>query len=78
MENATHVKEEARRLVKELPENVSWADFTRLVLERQRVEEGLADLDAGVSWTSEESRESLGIPTLCADDDGHGGDRPLQ
>ena len=41
MENATHVKEEARRLVEELPENVSWADFARLVLERQRVEEGL-------------------------------------
>ncbi|HJQ22601.1 MAG TPA: hypothetical protein VKA60_01710 [Blastocatellia bacterium] len=62
MENATHVKEEARRLVEELPENVSWADFARLVLERQRVEEGLADLDAGVSWTSEEIREKLGMP----------------
>ena len=62
MENATHVKEEARRLVEELPENASWADFARLVLERQRVEEGLADLDAGVSWTSEEIREKLGMP----------------
>jgi hypothetical protein len=62
MENATHVKEEARRLVEELPENVSWADFARLVLERQRVEEGLADLEAGVSWTSEEIRERLGMP----------------
>ena len=62
MENARHVKEEARRLVEELPENVSWADFARLVLERQRVEEGLADLEAGVSWTSEEIRERLGMP----------------
>ena len=62
MENATHVKEEARRLVEELPENVSWADFARLVLERQRVEEGIADLDAGTVWTSAEIREKLGIP----------------
>ena len=34
MENATHVKEEARKLVEDLPENASWADFARLVLER--------------------------------------------
>lgn len=61
MENATHVKEEARRLVEELPENVSWADFARLVIERQRVEEGLTDLDAGASWTSDDIRKKLGI-----------------
>ena len=62
MENVTHVKEEARRLVEELPENVSWADFARLVIERQRVEEGLNDLEAGVIWTSDDIREKLGIP----------------
>ena len=62
MENATHVKEEARKLVEELPENVSWADFARLVIERQRVEEGLNDLEAGVIWTSDDIREKLGIP----------------
>jgi len=62
MENTMPVKEEARRLVEELPENASWADFARLVLERQRVEEGIADLDAGVGWTSDEIRERLGIP----------------
>ena len=62
MGNATHVKEEARKLVEELPENVSWADFARLVIERQRVEEGLNDLDAGAIWTSDDIREKLGIP----------------
>jgi hypothetical protein len=36
--------------------------LARLVLERQRVEEGLADLDAGVTWTSDEIRDKLGIP----------------
>jgi len=29
---------------------------------RQRVEEGIADLDAGIAWTSDEIREKLGIP----------------
>jgi hypothetical protein len=62
MQEPTHVKEEARKLVEELPDNVSWADFARLVLERRRIEEGLADLDAGVTWTSDEIREKLGIP----------------
>lgn len=62
MGNATHVKEEARKLVEELPENVSWADFARLVIERQRVEEGFNDLEAGVIWTSDDIREKLGIP----------------
>ena len=34
----------ARRLVDELPEYATWTDFARLVIERQRVEEGIADL----------------------------------
>jgi len=62
MPETTHVKEEARRLVDELPENATWADFARLVIERQRVEEGIADLDAGITWTSDEVRDKLRIP----------------
>ncbi len=62
MPDTIHIKEEARRLVDELPENATWADFARLVFERQRVEEGIADLDAGIAWTSDEIREKLGIP----------------
>jgi len=37
--NTTPIKEEARRLVKELPEDATWSDFVRLVIERQRGEE---------------------------------------
>jgi hypothetical protein len=33
-----------------------------LVVERQRVEEGIADLDAGITWTSDQIREKLHIP----------------
>ena len=62
MPDTIHIKEEARRLVDQLPENATWADFARLVIERQRVEEGIADLDAGIAWTSDEIREKLGIP----------------
>ena len=62
MPETTHIKEEARRLVDELPEDATWADFARLVIERQRVEEGIADLDAGIAWTSDQIREKLRIP----------------
>lgn len=62
MPETTDIKQEAQRLVDSLPENATWGDFARLVLERQRVEEGIADLDAGISWTSNEIREKLGIP----------------
>ena len=56
------IKEEAQRLVDTLPDDATWGDLARLVLERQRVEEGLADLDAGITWTSDEIRDKLGIP----------------
>ena len=62
MPNTTSIKEQARRLVEELPEEATWADFARLVIERQRVEEGITDLDADITWTSDEIRNKLGIP----------------
>jgi len=62
MSESIPIKEEARRLVEELPENATWSDFARLVIERQHIEEGIADLDAGITWTSDEIREKLGIP----------------
>ena len=62
MPEITHIKEEARRLVDGLPEDVTWTDFARLVIERQRVEEGIADLDAGITWTSDQIRETLRMP----------------
>jgi len=62
MSGSTRIKEEARRLVEELPEEATWADFARLVIERQRVEEGITDLDADITWTSDEIRNKLGIP----------------
>ncbi|MBI3939712.1 MAG: hypothetical protein HY315_02655 [Acidobacteria bacterium] len=62
MPETRHIKEQARRLVDELPEDTTWADLARLVIERQRVEEGIADLDTGITWTSNEIRDKLSIP----------------
>ncbi len=47
MSETAHIKEAARRLVAALPENATWTDFARLVIERHRIEEGIADRDAG-------------------------------
>jgi hypothetical protein len=62
MAETTHVKEEARRIVESLPENATWADVARLVSERQRIEEGISDLDEGRLWSSDQIRDKLGIP----------------
>jgi hypothetical protein len=62
MSETTPIKEQARQLVDQLPEDATWSDFARLVIERQRIEEGIADLDAGITWTSDEIRSKLGIP----------------
>ena len=61
MPETTPIKEEAQRLLDSLPDDATWGDFARLVLERQRVEEGIADLDAGIAWTSDQIREKLGL-----------------
>lgn len=45
-----------------IKEEAMWGDFARLVIERQRVEEGIADLDAGTRWCSDEVCKKLGIP----------------
>jgi hypothetical protein len=53
MSESTTIKEEAPLVVEELPEDATWSDFARLVIQRQRVEEGIADLDAGIIWSSD-------------------------
>jgi predicted transcriptional regulator len=61
MQETTHIKEEAVKLIESLPDDATWEDLTRLMLERQMIEEGIADLDAGRVWTSDEIREKLGM-----------------
>lgn len=61
MQETRHVKEEALRLIEALPDDATWEDLTRLMLEQQMIEEGIADLEAGRVWTSDEIREKLGL-----------------
>lgn len=61
LHDSTHLKEEARKLIEALPDDATWEDFTRLVFERQMIEEGIADLDAGRTWMRDQIREKLGI-----------------
>lgn len=62
MAETTQLKDEAHKLVELLPDNATWTDLLRLIAERQRIDEGLADLDEGRSWTSDQIRDKLGIP----------------
>ena len=61
MQETTHIKEEALRLIESLPDDATWEDLTRLMLEQQLIEEGIADLESGRVWTSDEIREKLGM-----------------
>jgi hypothetical protein len=42
-----NVKEEAKRLIEKLPEDISWDDLMHEIYVRQSIEAGLADSDAG-------------------------------
>ena len=61
MQETSHTKEEARKLIDDLPDDATWEDFTRMMFERQMIEEGIADPEAGRTWTTDEIREKLGI-----------------
>ena len=58
---AINVKEEARRLIERLPDDVSWDDLMREIYVRQAVEAGLADSAAGKLLGVEEARAKLGL-----------------
>lgn len=55
MDPARDLKQEAHRLVDQLPPDASWDDLMYEVYVRQAVEAGLADADAGRSVSHEEA-----------------------
>jgi len=57
-----NVKEEARRLVENLPEDVTWDDLMYRIYVRQAIEAGLADSDANRVVDVEVVRKSFGLP----------------
>lgn len=54
-----NIKEEARRLIDQLPENSTWDDLMYLIYVRQAVEAGLADSQAGRIIAVEEVMKAI-------------------
>jgi hypothetical protein len=57
----TTVKDEARRLVDQLPETSTWDDLMHEIYVRQALESGLADSDAGRTRSVEEVRKEFNL-----------------
>jgi predicted transcriptional regulator len=55
----TNVKDEARRLVENLPEDVTWDHFMYQIYVRQAIEAGLEDSEAGRSLNVKEVSNAL-------------------
>lgn len=60
MEKST-VKEEARRLVEDLPEGATWDDLMYRIYVRQKIEAGLRDSEAGRTVDVAEVRARFGL-----------------
>jgi hypothetical protein len=58
---AISIKEEARRLVDQLPENSPWDDLMHEIYVRQSIEKGLADSEACRTTPVDEVREKFGL-----------------
>jgi predicted transcriptional regulator len=59
--SATNIKQEARRLVDNLPENATWDDLMYEIYVRQAIEAGLADSEAGRTLDVKEVRAKFGL-----------------
>lgn len=57
------VRDEARRLVDQLPDDATWDDLLYQVYVRQSVEAGLEDARSGKVVPVDEVRRRLGLPT---------------
>jgi predicted transcriptional regulator len=61
--SATTVREEAQRLVDQLPDDATWEDLMYQIYVRQSIEAGMEDSLAGRLVPVEEVRRRLGLPT---------------
>lgn len=56
------VKQEARRIIEDLPDDATWDDVMYRIYVRQAVEAGLANSDAGRVVDLPEVRRRFGLP----------------
>ena len=59
--SSANVKEEAKRLIEKLPENMTWDDLMHEVYVRQSIEAGLKDSEAGKVKDVAEVRDKFGL-----------------
>ena len=59
--STVNVKEEAKRLLEKLPENMTWDDLMHEIYVRQSIEAGLADSEAGKVADVAEVRAKFGL-----------------
>ncbi len=58
---ATNVKDEARHLVEDLPDDASWDDLMYKIYVRQAIEAGLDDSEAGRTTDVKDVRTEFGL-----------------
>ncbi|HKV42066.1 MAG TPA: hypothetical protein VJX67_22870 [Blastocatellia bacterium] len=65
MQQTVDIKDQARKLIDSLPDSAAlrtqMEDVSRTEFERLLIEEGIADLDAGRVWTSDQIRDKLAL-----------------
>ena len=61
MMELTSVKDEARHIVEELPEDASWDDLMYRIYVRQAIEAGLSDSEAGRMLDVKDVRKQFGL-----------------
>jgi predicted transcriptional regulator len=59
----TNIKQEAQRLVEQLPESATWDDLMYEIYVRQAIEAGVADSEAGRTLDVKEVRTKFGLAT---------------
>ncbi len=58
---APRIKQEAQRLVDDLPESATWEDLMYRIYVREAIEAGLRDSDAGRTLSVDEIRSRFGL-----------------
>ena len=60
--STVNVKEEAKRLIERLPENITWDDLMHEIYVRQSIDSGLVDSKAGRLTDVNEVRSKFRLP----------------
>jgi hypothetical protein len=61
MMSSAIIKEEAYKLIRELPENATWEDLMHKIYVRESIERGLADSQAGRIQAVSDVRQKYGL-----------------